>query len=143
MGLNIPPVPVIVDASFAIAGLMGDATVQAAWERWADEGRMLLAPAIVWPEIGNALLVRNKVPLAEVAANLQMVELAGLETADRGPIGVQFALDLAARYRLSVHDATYLWLAIDVDGELATRDRPLARAATAEGVPLVLESAAG
>ncbi len=41
----------------------------------------------------------------------------------------------ADRHRLSVYDATYLWLAIDVDGELATFDRDLARAAAAEGVP--------
>lgn len=143
MGLSIPPVPVVVDASFAIAGLMGDKAVQAAWERWADEGRMLLAPAIVWPEIGNALLTRHRYPLAEVTSRLQTVELAGLETADRGPLGVQFALELAARHRLSVYDATYLWLAIDVDGELATQDRPLARAAVAEGVPLALEPAGG
>jgi predicted nucleic acid-binding protein len=142
MGLSIPPMPVVVDASFAIAGLMGDQAVQAAWERWAGEGRMLLAPAIVWPEIGNALLVRHKFPLAEVTANLQAVELAGLETADRGPQGVQFALDLAARHRLSVYDATYLWLAIDIDGELATQDRALARAAVAEGVPLAPEATA-
>jgi predicted nucleic acid-binding protein len=143
MGLSIPPTPIVVDASFAIAGLLGDESVQAAWERWADEGRVLLAPAIVWPEIGNALLVRHRLPLAEVMANLQAVELAGLETADRGPQGVAFALDLAARHRLSVYDATILWLAIDVDGELATQDRPLARAAVAEGVPLAPESSAG
>ena len=46
---------------------------------------------------------------------------------------------LAERHRLSVYDATYLWLAIDVDGELATFDRALATAAEAEGVPLAIE----
>jgi predicted nucleic acid-binding protein len=143
MGLIIAPVPVVVDASFAIAGVMGDRTVDAAWERWADEGRMLLAPAIVWSEIGNVLVTRHKFPVGEATACLQSVALAGLETADRGPVGVQLALDLAARHRLSVYDATYLWLAIDIDGELATRDRALARAAVAEGVPLALEIAAG
>ena len=39
---------------------------------------------------------------------------------------------------LSVYDATYLWLAIDIDGELATYDADLARAAEAEGVPLAI-----
>lgn len=141
MGLTVAPVPVVVDASFAVDGVMGDVTVEAAWERWAAEGRMLLAPAIVWPEIGNALFVRRRVGLADVVAGLQAIELAGLETADRGPLGVQFALDLAVRHGLSVYDATYLWLAIDIDGELATRDLALARAAVAEGVPLALEPA--
>ena len=47
---------------------------------------------------------------------------------------------LAERHRLSVYDASYLWLAIDVDGELATHDRDLARAALAEGVALALDT---
>ena len=71
-----------------------------------------------------------------------MLEGAGLEVADRGPDGVRLALALAARHGLSVHDATYLWLAIDVDGELATFDRALAAAAAAavaEAVPLAFE----
>ena len=49
------------------------------------------------------------------------------------------AVALAAQHGLSVYDATYLWLAMDVDGELATFDRDLARAATAEGVPLAIK----
>jgi predicted nucleic acid-binding protein len=39
---------------------------------------------------------------------------------------------------LTVYDATYLWLAVDVDGELATFDRALVRAAQAEGVGLAI-----
>jgi predicted nucleic acid-binding protein len=38
---------------------------------------------------------------------------------------------------LTVYDAAYLDLAIDVDGELATLDRALRAAAEAEGVPIV------
>ena len=45
-------------------------------------------------------------------------------------------LELADRHRLSVYDAIYLDLALDVEAELATLDRDLARAAAAEGVPL-------
>ncbi len=52
------------------------------------------------------------------------------------PIGVAYAAGLAERHRLSAYDATYLWLAIDVDGELATFDKALAAAAVAEGVPI-------
>jgi predicted nucleic acid-binding protein len=51
---------------------------------------------------------------------------------------VEAALVLADRHRLSVYDATYLWLAIDIDAELATFDADLARAAVAEGVALAL-----
>ena len=65
-----------------------------------------------------------------------MIVAAGIETADRGPVGVAHAGVLAEQHRLSTYGATYLWLAIDVDGELATFDRALATAAMAEGVRL-------
>jgi predicted nucleic acid-binding protein len=130
-------IPVIVDASFLVDGVLGDERVAEALEQWVTDGRMLLAPPIVWAEVGNALLVRQRVPMPTVASALRAVELAGVETADRGPEGVRTALELADAHRLSVYDALYLALAIDVDGELATRDRALAHAADAEGVPVV------
>ena len=139
MTFIVSPTPVVVDASLAVDGVRGDAVVEDYWQRWAAEGRMLLAPAIVWPEIGNALLGRGKGDAGAVVAGLALVRAAGLETADRGPDGVCHAAALAARHGLTMYDATYLWLAIDVDGELATRDRALIRAAEAEGVPLALE----
>jgi predicted nucleic acid-binding protein len=133
-----PVPPIVMDASFAVDGVTGDAAATAAWSRWADEGRMILAPAIVWPEVANALKSHH-VAAGEIAAHLEVLEAAGLETADRGARGVAHALGLAEHHRLSVYDATYLWLAIDIDGELATTDRALASAAEAEGVPLAFE----
>ena len=44
---------------------------------------------------------------------------------------------LATRYRLTFYDAAYLELAQRERIALATLDRPLARAAAAEGVPLI------
>ena len=52
-----------------------------------------------------------------------------VDVADRGVPGLVDATDLAARHDLTVVHAAYLALAIDVDGELATGDRALARAA--------------
>ena len=57
------------------------------------------------------------------------------------PAGVEDALGLAAEHSLSVYDAMYLALALDVDGELATIDGKLARAAVAAGVPLAMAAA--
>jgi predicted nucleic acid-binding protein len=130
--------PVVVDASVAIDGLLDDPVVTAAWRSWIEDDRLLLAPPLVWSEVGQALL--RRMPALDVAIRLEMVEAAGLGTADRGARGAGHAAGLAERHRLSVYDATYLWLAIDVDGALATRDRALARAAVAEGVALALEA---
>jgi predicted nucleic acid-binding protein len=62
----------------------------------------------------------------------------GIAIADRGPDGIDGAVVLADRHGLTVYDAAYLWLAIDVDGELATFDQALIRAAQAEGVELAI-----
>lgn len=57
----------------------------------------------------------------------------GLEEVATRPVALEDAIRLAARHG-TVCDAAYLGLAIDVDGELATLDNDLLRAAEAEGV---------
>jgi predicted nucleic acid-binding protein len=89
-----------------------------------------------WSEVGNILLKRKRMTPAQGAVLMGGLQRVGLEIADRGLPGVCFALELAARHGLSVYDATYLYLAIDIDGELATLDGDLAKAAVAEGVAL-------
>jgi predicted nucleic acid-binding protein len=141
VSLSMPPVPVIVDASVAVDLAIGERVeTPNAVRAWIAEGRLLLAPAAAWTEIGHAILRRLDGDAIRATRRLEQVEATGLETADRGPGGVRSAMVLAERHRLSVYDATYLWLAIDVDGELATHDRDLARAALAEGVALALGS---
>ena len=135
MTFTAPAAPIVIDASFIVDGLVGNELARSALEQWVARDRMLIAPAIVWAEIANALK-RRRTPPGAIARDLDLIVAAGLETADRGPVGVAYAAGLAEQHRLSVYDATYLWLAIDVDGELATFDRALATAAVAEGVRL-------
>ncbi len=140
MTFAAPPAPVVVDASVAVELALGErADIPASLRAWIADDRLLLAPAIIWTEIGHAILRRSGWDSIEASRRLESLEETGIETADRGAAGVRMALALAERHRLSVYDATYLWLAIDVDGELATLDRALASAATAEGVALALE----
>lgn len=136
----VDPVPVVVDASVAVELAIGDRVdVPIAWRTWLAEGRLVLAPAVHWTEVGHVLLRHAGRDAVEAVQRMTVLEGAGLEVADRGPAGIRMAMSLAARHQLSVYDATYLWLAIDIDGELATRDKALVRAAVAEGVPLALE----
>lgn len=131
--------PVVVDASVAIELAVGSRMdVPVTWQSWLAMDRMLLAPAIHWTEIGHALLRQSDRSAPLALARFDELMAAGVETADRGPEGVRMAIALAAQHGLSVYDATYLWLAMDVDAELATFDRDLARAAEAEGIPLAL-----
>jgi predicted nucleic acid-binding protein len=132
--------PVVVDASVAVELAIGrrpDVPIE--WRAWLSADRMLLAPAVHWTEVGHALLRHASRSASVAALRLDGLIAAGVETADRGPDGVHAALELAARHGLSVYDATYLWLAIDVDGALATLDRDLAKAAEAEGVTLAIK----
>jgi predicted nucleic acid-binding protein len=70
----------------------------------------------------------------ETASDLQAVARIGLQVSDGGLPGLIETVALAARHRLTIYDAAYLQLALEVDGELATYDRALAVAATAEGI---------
>jgi predicted nucleic acid-binding protein len=137
--LIVHPVPVVVDASVAVDLVgAGDPDLAAAWLTWSDDRRLRLAPVILWPELANALLRSRRLPGVLVAELVGAFAASGIEIADRGAAGVREAIVLAERHDLTIYDATYLWLAMDVDGELATRDRALVRAATATGVPLAL-----
>lgn len=135
--------PVVVDASVAVGSVTDEPPAIEALRAWSRAAVPLLAPPMLWMEIANALIWGKRFSPVDVSAILLALRRSGIEIADRGADGLDAALVLAGRHRLTVYDATYLWLAIDVDGELATFDRALARAAAAEGVPLALEPVAG
>jgi predicted nucleic acid-binding protein len=126
--------PIVVDASVAVEVLGANKTWVTAFEQWADDDRSLLAPAHFLAEVANAQLRGQRVPAADIAARLERLIAIGIEPADRGLPGLVEAVELAARNRLTVYDALYLQLALDVDGELATLDADLRRAAIAEGL---------
>ena len=133
------PVPIIVDASVAVGSLTGEEAAIVAMADWARSTALLLVPPLFWSETANALMLGKRMGSIDVANMLRTLRRTAIDVADRGMDGLEAALVLADRHRLSVHDAPYLWLAIDVDGELATFDRALAMAAEAEGVPLAIE----
>lgn len=140
MSLTISSPPVVVDASVAVDFLAEpDDDLDLRWRRWTDEGRLLIAPPYLWAEVANGLLRGRRLAAPVVTGMLDDFEASGISTADRGAAGVRASVELAAEHGLTVYDASYLWLAIDIDGELATRDKALIRAARAEGVALALD----
>jgi predicted nucleic acid-binding protein len=95
---------------------------------------MILVPAHFGHEVANALLRGVRADALGTIAMCGRLFSTGVAVADRGLSGLEGSVELAARHALTVYDAAYLDLALDVDGELATLDRPLQRAAEAEGV---------
>lgn len=128
---------VVVDASTAIPFLQGDGEWQERVQRWVDDGDLLLVPPHFSFEVANGLLLGSTIgSVAEVVDRLRLLFAIGFDIADRGLRGLEEATRLAGRHRLTVDDAAYLDLAIDVDGSLATLDLALRTAAEAEGVLL-------
>jgi predicted nucleic acid-binding protein len=131
------PSAVVIDASAAMALLAGDETWLDRWRAWTAADAMILAPPQFPVEVANALVRGARLQAVDAAARLERLYATGVETADRGLPGLLGAIELADRHRLTVYDALYLDLAVDVDGELATLDRDLAVAATSEGLTVI------
>lgn len=125
---------VVVDASVAVRFLAGEAAWLDQWKAWTESDALVIVPPHFSAEVANALLRSVALPAVDVSARLEHLAATGLETTDRGWPGILGAVALAERHRLSVYDALYLDLAIDVDAELATLDRKLSRAARSEGL---------
>jgi predicted nucleic acid-binding protein len=135
--LEHPIRAVVVDASAMVEVLIGDEMWTARLADWQDTGTQILAPPHFRSEVANALLVGLGFAPSDVIGRLQQLFQAGIDIADRGLVGLFDAIELAHRHRLSVYDAAYLSLVLDVDGELATEDRALATATLKEGVAVI------
>jgi predicted nucleic acid-binding protein len=131
------PAAIVVDASVAVEFLGDDPALIDRWKGWAESGAMLLAPAHFPAETANALLRSQRLSAVATAARLDHLFASGVELADRGHRGLVEAVYLANKHGLTVYDALYLQLALDIDGELATLDTDLRRAATAEGLTVI------
>lgn len=127
-----------MDASLAINFLQGETVAFAAWDSWRAREDMVLVPPVFPFEVANALLRGTSIKsTARVLELLGLLGVAGYEVADRGAAGVERSVQLAAAHGLTVYDAAYLDLALDVDAVLATLDRRLRAAALAEAVAVV------
>jgi len=137
MTLSVGQRAIVPDASAAVRLVLGEPTWIDAWEGWASSGALILVPANFGHEVANALLRSARIGGAATVAALERLFHVGIETADRGVAGLASATLLADRHRLTIYDAAYLDLALDVDAELATLDDALRGPARSEGVTLI------
>ena len=134
MSFGQPVRAVVVDASAAVSFLLGEPAWVERWREWAETDAIVFAPAHFAAEVANALLRSIRLPAAEVSVQLGRLQRSGVDSADRSVPGLLEAVALADAHRLTVYDALYLQLALDVEAELATLDGALLDAARAEGV---------
>jgi predicted nucleic acid-binding protein len=95
------------------------------------EGAELVAPDLLGFELANVCLTKIR-----RSPDQRHVLLAAFHLRGRFPVEIMDvdhfgALALAERTRLTVYDASYLWLARQLGAELITLDRRLATAAAA------------
>ena len=130
---------IVLDASTALSFVLEDefdATAQSVLAEVQHTGA--LVPGLWHFELFNALSAaerRGRITQAGIAHALRGLSRLRIETDSRPMDGVQI-IDVARRFSLSAYDATYLWLAIDSNLRLATRDERLSQAARAAGVTL-------
>lgn len=132
--------PLVVDASAAASWLLASQSTEASQRLlMALDAYELLAPDIFRWEIGN-LLVRQArrdkgFDLAEAFARLDEYEIQVAPSP--GGEDLRRLARMAELQRLSLFDASYLWLALSADAALASRDTDLLAATQAAGLTLV------
>ena len=121
--------PLVLDASAALAMTLeepaGDAVQRAVEARQGP----LLAPFIFWLEVVNSMAARHGQRADRVLQAVYDIDQLGVEAVPPDRVTLLSVIDLVDRYGLSAYDASYLALAISVDGDLLTLDRRLADAA--------------
>ena len=116
----------VVDASAIVALLFNELTQKKIVARL--RGASLHAPGLLEFEVANACLKKmlaspgERQMLLEAFSSLNALSIA-LER-----INLAEAIALARRTKLTLYDASYLWLARALDAELVTLDDKLARA---------------
>jgi predicted nucleic acid-binding protein len=116
----------VVDASAVAAILFAEPEAEAIVERLT--GAHLAAPSLLDYELANVCrtkIRRQPSQRAALRAALRLAQRLKVET-----VAVDHAamLDLAEATGLTAYDASYLWLARSLGGELVTLDRKLAAA---------------
>lgn len=116
----------VVDASIAAKWYLPEAHGAAA-QRLLDPSRRLLAPDLLFPEVGNVLWKRvlkgevGERKAVEILSALEAVPLQIWESRSLMPV----ALEIGCRSRSTIYDSLYVALAMVARCPLVTADRGL------------------
>ncbi len=116
----------VVDASALGALIFGEPAAENISEALSDE--LMAAPALIWFEISSICLKKIKTHPSQKVLMLEAFELARKLNIEIIEVDHQAVMELAADTRLTTYDASYLWLALELQGELVTLDAKMQRA---------------
>jgi predicted nucleic acid-binding protein len=117
----------VVDASAVAAMLFGEPEGVAVGAEL--EGASLAAPALLVFEIGNICIKKLRRFPEKRSATVSALGLFARMNIDLAEVDLIGVTLLADQSGLSAYDASYLWLARNLNAELVTLDRRLAAAA--------------
>jgi predicted nucleic acid-binding protein len=118
----------VVDASVALQWLLEQRSAKSGeiLEEHLNGSEPLVAPELINYEVANVLVTKVKLSSREASDLFGYFLDLRIETYSLGTDEYQTSLDLAHRYRLTVYDASYLVLALALEGRLVTADKKLA-----------------
>jgi predicted nucleic acid-binding protein len=115
----------VVDASALVALLFNEVTREEIVARL--RGATLCAPSLIEFEVANARLKKIRAAPAERQALLEAFSLFDALSISLERVDLKAAIVLAERTKLTLYDASYLWLASAIGAALVTLDDRLAR----------------
>jgi len=89
----------------------------------------LVAPSLLWFELASICLQKTMVYPGRSNEILKAFRLARHLSVEMVEVDHSAVIELAREVALTTYDASYLWLAIHLSGELVTLDRKLEKAA--------------
>lgn len=118
----------VCDASAIAAILFGEPGFEGVAARL--EGHLLVAPSLLPYELANIGIKKARRHTAEAKLLAEFLDYFKAMDVHLHDVRAQNAFELARKMGLSGYDASYLWLARELDIELVTLDKQLERAAT-------------
>jgi predicted nucleic acid-binding protein len=116
----------VVDASALGALVFGEPKAEEIAEALAEA--QIAAPALLWYELANLCLGKIKAHPTQRDQILGAFELARRLTIQIVEVDHPAVVELAEKMGLTTYDASYLWLARHLDGELITLDKRMRKA---------------
>jgi predicted nucleic acid-binding protein len=116
----------VIDASAIVALLFDELRSDEVQRRLSQA--TLRAPDLIGFEVANACVKKIRAAPAEREALLEAFSLLDVLSISLETVDLKAAVVLAEQTKLSLYDASYLWLARALDAELVTLDEKLARA---------------
>ena len=117
----------VVDASALGALVFGEPKADEMAK--ALSGGTLVAPALLWFELASICLRKIMAYPGRTEEILKTFRLARHLSVEMVEVDHLAVIELARKVALTTYDASYLWLAIHLSGELVTLDRKLRKAA--------------